>query len=477
MPPSAAGFIYREPTLPCHDSVWTPHMPRHFDLAILGTGSGNSIPTDAMTDWSIAVVEPGPFGGTCLNRGCIPSKMFVHSADVARTVVTAGTFGVHARLDGVDFPAIRDRVFGRIDPIAAGGEAYRRQQPHITVFDRPARFTGPRQLTSGGQTFTADRIVLAAGSRPFLPPIQGLDQVTVHTSDTIMRLEELPGRLVVIGGGAVAAEMAHVFDALGSRVTMLVRSDRLLTSEEPEIGHALTQRFVERGVDVRRGTKAVAMRQTDDGIDIAVSDGSAVQADVVLVAAGRVSNADQLALDVAGVAVDETNRPLVDDYMRTNVEGIWALGDLEAHHQDLKHVANAHAKAIRHNLSHPDQPVAPMLPNQPRATFTEPEVASVGLLEATAQAAGHRIAIGRRDYGATAYGWALEDDSSFAKVVLDADTRLILGAHIIGPMASILIQPLVQAMTFGQTAEELATGMVWPHPALTEVVEQVLLVA
>lgn len=452
-------------------------MTRHFDLAILGTGSGNSIPTEQMEDWSVAMVEPDTFGGTCLNRGCIPSKMFVHSADVARTIKTAGTFDVAGAFEGVDFAAMRNRVFGRIDPIAAGGETYRRQQPHITVFDQPARFTGAKELTSGKDTFTADRIVLAAGSRPFLPPITGLEDVTVHTSDTIMRLDDLPQRLVIIGGGAVAAEMAHVFDALGSSVTMVLRSDRLLTIEEPDIGYALTTEFSHRGLQIRPSTKAVSVTRSPGGIDVALDDGSTVQTDVLLVAAGRVSNGDRLALDVAGIDVDEGNRPVVDEYMRTTVEGIWALGDLEAHHHDLKHVANAHAKAIRHNVMNPERPIRPVLPNQPRATFTDPEVASVGLLESEARAQGHNVVVGQREYGATAYGWALEDTKSFAKVVVDADSRLILGGHIIGPMASILVQTLVQGMTFGQTAEELATGMVWPHPALTEVIEQALLAA
>jgi mycothione reductase len=450
-------------------------MAQHVDLAILGTGSGNSIPTPEMDGWSIAVVEPGPFGGTCLNRGCIPSKMFVHAADVARTIRTAGTFGVHGTVDRVDWPAIRDRVFGRIDPIAAGGEAYRRGLPNVTVHDQPAVFTGPRRFRTGETEITADRIVIAVGTRPYIPPIAGIASVPHHTSDTIMRLDRLPRRLVVVGGGAVAAEMAHVFEALGSAVTTVIRNRRLLGGEEPEIGEALTARFLERGIDVRRDTTVRSAAAVDGGVRLGLSDGTDVDTDVLLLATGRVSNADRMALDLAGVEVDAQHRIVVDAHMRTTAEGVWALGDVEAHHQELKHVANAHARAISHNLLHPDDPVRPVLPNQPRATFTDPEVASVGMLEAEAIAAGHDVRVGRREYAATAYGWALEDATSFAKVVVDAPTRLLLGAHVIGPMASILIQPLVQAMTFGQTVEQVAQQVVWPHPALTEVVEQALL--
>lgn len=452
-------------------------MTRHHDLAILGTGSGNSIPTDDMQDWSIAIVEPDVFGGTCLNRGCIPSKMFVHAADVARAITTAGTFDLRGRYEGVDLAALRDRVFGRIDPIAAGGEAYRRSQSHITVYDQPGRFVGPRTIQAGEDTFTADRIVLAAGSRPRIPAIQGIEDVAFHTSDTIMRLEQLPRRMAVVGGGAVAAEMAHIFGALGTEVVVVQRGEVLLSHEEPEIGAALTASFRERGMDVHTGCVVTAARQSAAGIDLVLSDGAEVQTDVLLLAVGRVSNGDAMDLPAGGVDADHLHRPKVDRFMRTSADGVWALGDLTGHHQDLKHVANAHAKAIVHNLLQPDAPIEPVVPNQPRATFTDPEVASVGLTEAEATADGHIVRIGRRHYAATAYGWALEDTTSFAKVVVDAESGRILGAHIIGPQASILIQPLVQAMTFGQTAMQLATEVVWPHPALTEVVEQVLLAA
>ena len=243
----------------------TPADPQTFDLIILGTGSGNMIPTEAMDDWRIAIVEPGVFGGTCLNRGCIPSKMFIHAADVAMAIRTAARFGVHGTFEGADWPAIRDRVFGRIDPIAASGEAYRRGLDHVTVLDQPARFVGHKVLQTGEHRISADKIVLAAGSRPRIPSIDGIAQVEHHTSDTIMRLDALPEHLLVIGGGAISVEMTHVFHALGSEATVLIRGDALLTDTEPEISDELTQHFRDRGIDVRCGTTATAARQDADG--------------------------------------------------------------------------------------------------------------------------------------------------------------------------------------------------------------------
>ena len=206
----------------------------HFDIAIIGTGSGNSILDDRYADKRVAICEQGTFGGTCLNVGCIPTKMFVYAAEVAQNVRDAARFGVDATLDGVRWSDIVSRVFGRIDPIAMGGENYRRSSPNISVFDTHTRF-GPTQpdgrytlRTEGGDEFTADQVVIAAGSRATVPDAIRDSGVDYHTSDTIMRIGELPKHLVIIGGGFVAAEFAHTFSALGSQVTLVIRSGTML---------------------------------------------------------------------------------------------------------------------------------------------------------------------------------------------------------------------------------------------------------
>ncbi|MGH3365259.1 MAG: mycothione reductase [Nocardioidaceae bacterium] len=453
----------------------------HFDLAIIGSGSGNSIPDERFSEHRIAILEKGTFGGTCLNVGCIPTKMFVHPADLAASVSHARELGVDLTLEGVGWPEIRDRIFRRIDPISVAGRNYRAERlENVTLFEGHARFTGPRTIDTGtGETITADQVVLAAGSRVVVPDIPGLAEVDHHTSDTIMRIDALPERLAIIGGGFVAAEFAHVFGSFGTAVTILNRSDALLRGEDEEVSARFTALARERW-DVRLDTTAEKVEEYAGGIRLHLdTDGVAetLDVDMLLVATGRRSNSDGLSLDLAGVEVDEDGLVVVDEHQRTTAEGVWALGDVSNRFQ-LKHVSNDEARAVRHNLLHLDRPEAMVTSNHevvPSAVFTSPQIASVGLTEQEARERGLRYVTARQSFGDTAYGWAMEDTTGFAKVLADPDTGRLLGAHLMGPEASNLIQPLIGAMSFGQTAQEVARGQYWIHPALTEVVENLLL--
>ena len=450
-------------------------MSTHFDLAVIGTGSGNSIVDERFAGQRVAILEKGTFGGTCLNVGCIPTKMFVYPADVAHSAAHGDELGVETRFDRARWREIRDRVFRRIDPIRDAGRHWRADQnPDLTLFEGHARFVGVRTLDTGtGETITADDVVIAAGARPVVPDIEGLEEVGFHTSDTIMRIDALPDRLLVVGGGFVAAEFAHVFGSFDTHVTIVNRSSVLLRGEDEEVSAAFTA-LARLRWDVRLDTKVEKVERDGDVVRARLSDGSTVDADVVLVAAGRRSNADGLDLDRTGVRTDDDGVILVDDHQRTNVEGIWALGDI-ANHFQLKHVSNLEARVIQHNLLHPDDLIRARHDVVPSAVFTSPQVASVGLTERQADDQGVRHVVAKQMYGDTAYGWAMEDTTSFAKVLADPDTGLILGAHVLGPQASNLLQPLVQAMSFGQTAHDVARGQYWIHPALMEVVENVLL--
>jgi len=448
----------------------------HFNLIILGSGSGNSIITPDFDNWKVAIVEKGVFGGTCLNRGCIPSKMFVYAADVIEQARHASRLGVDITIEQVRWSDIVDRVFARIDPIAAGGEEYREGLDHVTVFKEHARFTGPRTLQVGAHELSADHIVIATGAAPHIPDISGLREAGYHTSDTIMRLPQVPDRLAILGGGYIATELAHVFEAMGSKVTMLVRGPSLLRNEDEEVSKRFTEVFSQR-CEVALGASIDSVSRSEDGsLTIrATVDGRQleVEADELLVATGRTPTSEGLDLFRAGIETQD-GYVVTDSRMATNVEGVWALGDITNPDQ-LKHTANAEAVTVAHNIAHPGAPREVDLWPTPHAVFSHPQVASVGATEQELRSEGIDYLVGKRDHGGTAYGWAMEDTTGFCKILADAQTRLILGAHIIGPQASTLIHQLIQGMKFGQTVDQLAEGFLYIHPALSELVENALL--
>ncbi len=455
---------------------------RHFDLCVIGSGSGNSIIDKRFDDWQVAMVDGQEwFGGTCLNVGCIPTKMFAHPADVAESARHAAALGVDVGAVSVRWGAVRDRIFGRIDPIVASGEAYRRDSSNVALYREPAKFIAPKVLAVGDEQLSADRIVIAAGSRPRIPDVPGIDDPAVagrvHTSDTIMRLPALPKSLIIVGGGLVAAEFAHIFAAYGTQVTVLHRGQELLRNSDEAISRRFTD-LISRRIVLRLGQQLASVEDSGGRVEVGTTDNDGIEyyfeAEHLLLATGRIPNSDTLDLAATGVDVDERGLIRVDEYQRTTADGIWALGDVSSQWQ-LKHMANHEARVVRHNLLHPEELVASDHRFVPQAVFSGPQVASVGRTEQECRDLGLRHAVGLCDYGSVAYGWAMEDTDHFAKVIADPGTGQLLGAHIIGPDAANLIQPLVQAMTAGIDVTTMARGQHWIHPALAEVIENALL--
>ena len=457
----------------------TDNAIQDFDIIIVGTGSGNTIPGPDNEDKKIAIVEKGIFGGTCINVGCIPTKMFVHTADVARSFGEADRLSISGELKSVDWKGIQQRVFGdRIDPIAEGGAAYRAgdETPNITLFHgEAASFVGPRTLQiANGPTIRGKDIVLATGGRPFIHPVIMQAGVRYRTNEDIMRLDDLPESLIVLGGGIVAVEFAAVFSALGTKVTLINRSEKLLRKIDEDVSERFTQLAKEQWTN-HLGRTLTAARETADGqIEVTLDDGTTVTAQEVLVALGRVNNSDTLNVEAGGVEVTERGTIKVDEYGRTTAEGVWALGDA-ANEYELKHVANHEAKVVAHNLAHPDQLRKYNHRAIPSGIFTHPQIGVVGMTEREACESGRPLTIKVQNYSDVAYGWAMEDTTGFCKVIADRSTGEILGAHIIGPEASSLIQGFVTAMAFGIHARDFAEKQYWPHPALTELIENALL--
>ncbi len=370
---------------------------------------------------------------------------------------------------------LRDRVFDRIDPISRAGRDHRaHRSPHVTLYEGHARFTGPRQVHVEGPdvTLRADRVVLAAGSRPSIPAVVAGSGVPFHTSDTVMRIDALPERLVVLGSGYIAAEFAHVFSALGSAVSAVGRSDPMLRVQDETVARRFTA-LARRRFDVHLGVELVRVRGAAAGVVLDLSDGSVVRGDLLLVAAGRRPNGDRLDLPAGGVPTHPDGRAVVDGFQRTPADGVFALGDVSSPYQ-LKHVANHESRVVAHDLLHPDHPRRTDHRFVPSAVFTEPQIAAVGRTEQDCRAEQLDYAVKIQPYGEVAFGWAMEDDTGFCKVLAERGTGRLRGAHVMGPEASVVIQPLLQAMSFGLGARETATGQYWIHPALPELVENAL---
>ncbi len=459
---------------------------RHFDLIIIGSGSGNSILDERFADWDVAIVEKGigstgNYGGTCLNVGCIPTKMFVHTADTARSPEAGKKLGVDLSLRDVRWQDVRDRIFWRIDSISGSGRDYRASgSPNVTLYEGSARFTGVKELTvrtaRGSEVITADRVVVAAGGRPVVPEIPGLDEVDFHTSDSVMRLDSLPRRMIIMGTGFVGTEFAHVFSSLGVEVTVIGRSGRVLRGEDGEISQRFTDLAAEQW-DLRLHRKEIRVEQTDGVTQLHLegpNGAEVVEAEVLLIAVGRTPNTDLLDVAAGDLDTRENGKIAVDSTLRTSVDGVWALGDISSEHE-LKHVANHEMRVVQHNLLHPDEPIEADHRFVPHAVFSAPQIAAVGLTEQQAQERGVRYVTSTQDYAGIAYGWAMEDTTGFAKLLADPETGQLIGAHIIGPQAPTLLQPLVQSMQFGLDARTMAHGQYWIHPAMPELVENALL--
>ena len=404
-------------------------MARTFDLIVIGSGSGLEVSAEAAeSGLSVAVVEQGPFGGTCLNRGCIPSKILIHCADVMETIKRAELFGIKASVEAVDWQFIIKRAFDEIDGEAQAIEEGNRQAPNTTVYKGTGRFVGHKTLEVNGEQISAETIVIAAGTRPFVPEIPGLQDVPYITSDEALRLPEQPQRLVIVGGGYIAAELAHFFGSLGTEVTIVHRGPLLLRAEDEQIAHRFTHVYQRRFNLTLNAQVSRAYRQ-GTGVAVEVSvDGrtEVVAANALLMATGRIPNTDLLEVASTGVELYQGGYIKTNEYLECGVSGVWALGDIVGRYF-LKHSANLEAAYAASNIFNPDHQVAVDYHAMPHAIFASPQVASVGLTEREAKEQDIPYVAATYDYHNTAYGSSIEDRDGFVKVLAHPDSGEILG--------------------------------------------------
>jgi dihydrolipoamide dehydrogenase len=439
----------------------------HAQLLVLGSGVGGYTAAFRAADLGLDVVlveRDDRLGGVCLNVGCIPSKALLHVGKIIAEAELAADHGVRFGAPEVDVDALRgwkDGIVGKL----TGGLAQMAKGRKVRVVTGEGRFTGPNALTVGDETITFDAAIVAAGSRAaWLPGLP--DDPRIVDSTGALELPDVPERLLVIGCGIIGLEMACVYDALGSKVTVVELLDQLIPGCDPDLVKPLRKRIEERYEAIHLGTKVEKLEAADDGVHATLSSGDTQVFDRVLVAVGRVPNGADIGLDAAGVRVDERGFVPVDEAMRTNVAHICAIGDVVGEPM-LAHKASHQGKVAAEVLAGHDVVFHPR--GIPSVAYTEPEVAWVGLTETDAEANG--IAFEKAVFPWSASGRALSLDGAagMTKLLLDPETRRVLGAGAVGPSAGDLIAEPTFAMEMGADAEDLGLT-IHPHPTLSETI-------
>jgi mycothione reductase len=443
-----------------------------FDFIIIGSGAGMNIVDPAVNSGHrVALVESGPLGGTCLNRGCIPSKMWIYPADLIREIEDASRVGVHARLERADFDLIRRRTWDVVLHDRGHIEEAVRMDPRMKLYNVEGRFVGDHVLEVGGEKIYAPKIVIAAGARSHVPPIPGLSEVPYRTSENIFDITSLPKSIIMLGGGYKSCEFAHFFSAMGTKVSIIQRNLRLVPEEEPEISFVVKKKLGEH-VAISTNQTVKEVRAVPGGVEVIREDratGAVVseEAEMLFVGTGVQSNADLLNVHAAGVETDERGYIKVDRYLRTTAPGIWAFGDITGLLM-FRHTANYESQVVWYNMNS-DEPAETDEHAIPHAVYTYPTVGSVGLTEAQAKMNGLKYLVGYSRYAMVAKGNAMADDTGLVKVVVEKGTRRILGAHIVGKDADILVQQIVYLMNAGDMSYMPMARSQVIHPALSEV--------
>jgi mycothione reductase len=449
-------------------------MMEKYDVAVIGSGCGMIIADEALGHGlKVAVVDKGPLGGTCLNLGCIPSKMLIYAADRAVEIQEARKLGIEAETKRIDFGSIMERMRKSIkesrDHIREGIA----HTENLHFYEGEGHFVADYTIEVNGHRIRADKVLLASGSRPLIPSIKGIDSVDYLTNETTLQLEERPESLIIVGGGYIAVEYGHFFAAMGTRVTILEMADRLVLSEEPEISELLRKQLSRR-MEVHTGAMAEEIKKSGDSVAVMVktSDGQSREftAQRILMAVGRRSNADLLKPENSGVETDQKGFIKVDDYFETTKKNIFAPGDANGRAM-FRHAANRQAALVADSVLHGSRTKFDYIA-VPHAVYSHPQISSVGLTEEIARK-NHKILVGRAGYFDVAKGEAMMEDEGFAKVVVDRNSQKLLGFHIVGPFAPELIQEVTNAMASGGRIDYIIKGM-HIHPALNELIEAAL---
>ena len=450
---------------------------REFDLIVIGSGAGLEVASAAaQSGLKVAIVEKSNMGGTCLNRGCIPSKLLLHSADVAEIIKSANLFGVNVEKFSIDFQKIIERVTNMIDSNSSDIRKSLDNTENPKLFASECKFVGDKVLLVGEQKISSNKFLIAAGTRPRIPNIKGLSSTNYITSDEALRLPEQPKILTIIGGGYIAAELGHFFGSLGTKINIIHHSKYLLPKEDEEISKKFTEVFSKKyNLYLDCTPDLVTNKSSNFVVSLRGSDSNKyqeIESDKLLIAAGRIPNSDSLDLSKTGVEISDDGYIKVDGTLATNVDGIFALGDIIGRYQ-FRHSANLEAQYAFYNILNNKKKIQVDYNAMPHAIFSSPQVAGVGYTEQELKSNG-KIDYDKSTYRYidTAMGKALEDTEGFVKFLVSKKDRKILGCHIIGSQASILIHEVLVAMKSGDGTIDNISKTVHVHPALSEVVSR-----
>ncbi len=450
-------------------------MSRRFDAIVVGAGQAGPPMAArlAAAGRTVALIERERLGGTCVNTGCTPTKTLVASAYAAHLARRAADFGVSAGPVAVDFAAVmarKDRVVG---DKRTGLDSWLRDMKNCTVIRGHARFVSPHAVEVGGDTLEADEFFVNVGARAVIPDFPGVEHVRVLTNATLLELDRLPRRLVIVGGSYIGLEFAQIFRRLGAEVTVVEKAPRLVSREDPEVSEAIQAILEAEGVAIRLDAECIRFAPRGDDVEVGVNCQSgepAVVGSHALIAVGRRPNTDDLGLEAAGVDLDGSGYIVVDDTLRTSVPHIWALGDCNGRGAFTHTSYNDFEIVAANRFDGAEHKVTDRIPVY--ALYVDPPLGRVGMTEAEARAKGHAVRIGRRPMTRVARAVEKGELQGFMKVVVDRDSDAILGAAILGVGGDEAIHGVIEAMAAGAGAAAY-TRVVAIHPTVSELLPTV----
>ncbi|MFL6699285.1 MAG: FAD-containing oxidoreductase [Vitreoscilla sp.] len=447
--------------------------PSPFDALVIGSGqAGPSLAVRlAGHGWKTALVERGELGGTCVNNGCTPTKTLVASARAAWVARHAADFGVTIQGEiKVDYAAVRARMMAVVQDSRDSLGQWVRDTPGLSLVHGQARFVGPDRVQVGEQVLQAPRIFLNVGARPVVPDWIAASGVPWLTSESLMALQELPAHLLILGAGYISLEYAQLYARFGSAVTVIEHGDRLLPREDPQVAETVKAVLERDGVRFRVGASATALERDGSGVALVV-DGQRISGSHLLVAVGRRPNTEALDLARAGVTCDAHGIVQVDEQLRTNVPGIWALGDVNGRGAFTHTSYNDHEIVVANLLDGDSRRVSDRVPAY--ALYTDPPLARIGLSRAAARQSGKRVLVGHLPMSRVGRARERGETDGFLEALVDADTQRILGATLLGIEADEAIHGLLDVMSAGLPYTAISRTM-HIHPTVSELIPTML---